>query len=166
MQAPPIEQIQELAQRITQSEGLELVDVEFKIGKARSLLRVFIDKNGGVTLSDCETVSRQLSAILDVKDIISSAYVLEVSSPGIDRPFKTDRDYERSLGKAIKVLYTTNGESQSVTGTLLEMNDQEIVVQQGNEMRRIPRDDVRRVHQEILLPSHPRPHRKKHKHNG
>ena len=160
MQTAPLDQIQELAQRIIESEGLELVDLEFKTGKKRSLLRIFVDKNGGVTLSDCENVSRQISAVMDVKDVINSAYILEVSSPGIDRPFKTDRDYERSLGKIVKIQYLEGGQSRTAIGKLLETNDQEIVIQQDSRMQTIRRDDIRKAHQEIVLPSHPR---KKHK---
>lgn len=163
MQAASLDAIQELALRIVESEGLELVDLEFKMGKARGLLRVFVDKAGGVTLSDCENVSRQLSAVLDVKDLIPSAYVLEVSSPGIDRPFRTDRDYERSLGKMVKVQYKV-GEQQTetVTGILLEVNEQEIMIQRDKQMQSLRRDDIKRVQQEIVLPSHPQPKRKKH----
>lgn len=163
MEAAALDTIQELALRIIESEGLELLDLEFKMGKTRGLLRIFVDKAGGVALADCENVSRQLSAVLDVKDLIPNAYVLEVSSPGIDRPFRTDRDYERSLGKAVKVQYSV-GEQQSetVVGTLLEVNDQEIMIRREERMQSIRRDAIRRVHQEIILPAHPQPKRKKH----
>src|SRR5205085_4155483 len=89
---PSLTEIEELTREIVESEGLELVDIEYKSGQARDLLRIFIDKNGGVTLHECEVVSHQVGALLDVKDFIRNTYVLEVSSPGIDRPFKTDRD--------------------------------------------------------------------------
>lgn len=163
VQASSLDQIQELAQRIIESEGLELVDLEFKTGKTRSLLRILLDKTGGVTLSDCETISRQLSAILDVKDLIPCAYILEVSSPGIDRPFKTDRDYERSLGRMIKIQYLEGGQPQSVIGKLLEANDQDIIIQKENRLQTIRREFIRRAQQEIVLPSHPRKNRKRHR---
>lgn len=163
MQAGALDAVQELALKIAESEGLELVDLEFKMGKARGLLRVFVDKAGGVTLSDCESVSRQLSAVLDVKDLIPSAYVLEVSSPGIDRPFKTDRDYERNLGKMVKIQYRVGPEqSETVVGTLLEVNEREITIDREARMQSILRDDIKRAQQEIVLPSRPQPKRKKH----
>ncbi len=89
--------------------------------------------------------------------------MLEVSSPGIDRPFRTDRDYERSLGKMVKVQYKV-GEQQTetVTGILLEVNEQEIMIQRDKQMQSLAEDDIKRVQQEIVLPSHPQPKRKKH----
>ncbi|HEC49938.1 MAG TPA: ribosome maturation factor RimP, partial [Candidatus Desulfofervidus auxilii] len=76
-------------------EGLELVDVEFQREKQGWVLRVYIDKPGGVTLDDCTDISYQLSAVLDVEDLIDTSYTLEVSSPGLTRPLKELSDYER-----------------------------------------------------------------------
>jgi ribosome maturation factor RimP len=147
-----LDHIQEIAGRIVASEGLELVDVEFKPGRHRGLLRIFIDKEGGVTLNDCENVSRQLGAILDVEDVIKSAYVLEVSSPGLDRPLRTDRDYRRAMGRQIKInLVDDRGNSQQVTGKLLEINDQNLVLQEGVKNRNIPRNFVKRAIQDLVL---------------
>lgn len=161
MVSPPLDSIRQIAQRIVESERLELVDVEFKSGKSRSLLRVFIDKTGGVTLDDCENVSRQLSTLLDVEDLVKSAYVLEVSSPGLDRPFKTDRDYERSLGRFVRVHYSTeDGGSAEIAGALAEVNDAEVAIQSEGKLQRIPRDRVRRAHQDVEMPAHPGKHRR------
>ena len=147
VQSPPLDQIEELARRVIESEGLELVDLEFKTGRSRSLLRLTIDKTGGVTLADCENVSHQVGTLLDVKDLIKQAYVLEVSSPGIDRPFKTDRDYEKSLGRTIKVFLP----EEQIIGRLLEVTEQDIAVEENGRARRIPRNEIRRAHQEIVL---------------
>lgn len=88
---------------ILESMGLELVDIEFgKVGRD-AVLRLFIDKEGGVMLDDCADVSRELSMILDVEDVITCNYTLEVSSPGLDRPLKKPSDYERFSGRLIKV---------------------------------------------------------------
>jgi len=88
---------------ILDSMGIELVDIEFgRVGRD-PLLRLFIDKNGGITLDECADVSRELSLILDVEDSISSNYTLEVSSPGLDRPLKKQSDYERFTGRLIKI---------------------------------------------------------------
>lgn len=88
---------------ILDSMGLELVDIEFgRVGRD-SVLRLFIDKDGGVTLDDCADVSRELSLILDVEEVISVNYSLEVSSPGLDRPLKKQSDYDRFAGCLIKV---------------------------------------------------------------
>ena len=157
--APPLDEIRHLAQDIVESEKLELVDVEFKAGKSRSLLRIYIDKQGGVTLSECETVSRQLSAILDVKDLVKDAYILEVSSPGLDRPFKTDRDYQRNVGKLVK-LQLAEG---STTGILKDVNDDFVVLDQNGASREIRRESIVRAQQEIELSAQPKKNQRKRK---
>jgi len=81
----------------------ELVDVEFVKEAGTWCLRAYIDKPGGITIDDCEAVSRKLSDLLDEKDFIEEAYILEVSSPGLGRPLKKDKDLERSLGESVEV---------------------------------------------------------------
>lgn len=88
---------------ITEEKGLELVDVEFVKEAGNYYLRVYADKEGGITIDDCEAVSRALSGLLDTEDYIEESYILEVSSPGLMRPLKKDKDYERSLGKAVEI---------------------------------------------------------------
>ena len=152
MASEPITEIQEIARRITESEGLELIDFEFKPSRQRSLLRIYIDKEGGVTLSDCENVSRQIGAILDVKDILKSAYVLEVSSPGLDRPLRTDRDYQRSVGRLVKWnLMDDQGKLEQVTAKLVEVTDEAVVVETDGKTKSIPRNHIKKAVQEIVL---------------
>lgn len=91
------------AERLALSLGLELVEVEYKREGRDMVLRLFLDKDGGVTLDDCSAVSRELSEILDVEDIIPGHYTLEVSSPGLNRPLKKEADYERYRGRLVKV---------------------------------------------------------------
>jgi ribosome maturation factor RimP len=147
-----LEQIQQIAERVVTSEGLELVDIEFKPGRHRGLLRVFIDKEGGVTLNDCENVSRQIGSILDVEDLIRSAYVLEVSSPGLDRPLRTDRDYRRAIGHYLKInLVDAEGNNHQMTAMLIDINDEEIVVEEQGKSKNIPRNFIKRAVQEIIL---------------
>ena len=91
------------AQPILESMGLELVDIEYgRVGRD-ALLRLFIDKEGGIMLDDCAEFSRELSMVLDVEDAIACNYTLEVSSPGLDRPLKKPSDYDRFAGRLIKV---------------------------------------------------------------
>jgi ribosome maturation factor RimP len=97
------EQVTGIALPILKSAGLELVDIEFVRAGRDAVLRLFIDKEGGITLDDCADVSRELSAILDVEDLIPARYTLEVSSPGLDRPLKGPADYERFAGRLVKV---------------------------------------------------------------
>ena len=116
-----LEKVREAAERVAGSLGLEIFDVEWKVGKDR-LLRVYIDRlpgpqnpeGLGVTHKDCERVSEQLSVILDVEDLIPGpSYVLEVSSPGLDRKLIKPADYERFVGRLAKVWVTEPIENQN-----------------------------------------------------
>ena len=95
--------VYDFAKPITDRNNFELVEVEFKKEGADWYLRVYIDKEGGITIEDCQSVSQELSDLLDETDPIEQAYIFEVSSPGIDRPLKTDRDYEKNNGKLVEV---------------------------------------------------------------
>ena len=98
-----LEKIREAAERVARSEGLEVVDVEWKVGKQR-FLRVYIDKPEGISHRDCELVSQQLSVILDVEDLVPGPrYLLEVSSPGLDRKLTQPADYERFVGRLARI---------------------------------------------------------------
>lgn len=115
-----LEKIREAAQRVARSEGLEIFDVEWKIGKQR-LLRVYIDRvpppgdseGAGITHGDCERISEQLSVILDVEDLVPGpAYTLEVSSPGLDRKLLKPADYERFGGRLARIWLNEPVENQ------------------------------------------------------
>lgn len=95
--------VAELAEGLLASIGLELVELEYKREGHDMVLRLYVDKEGGVTLDDCAAVSRELSEILDVEDFIRDRYTLEVSSPGLNRPLKKATDYERYRGRLVKV---------------------------------------------------------------
>jgi ribosome maturation factor RimP len=86
-----------------QEQGYELIEVEYVFQMGRRVLRLFIDRDGGVTLDDCQAASRLAGAVLDMKDFIEEQYSLEVSSPGFDRPVRKPKDFERFAGEAIKV---------------------------------------------------------------
>ena len=99
-----LEHVRQIAERVTASQGLELVDVEFRGGGKARMLRVFIDKPGGVTHEDCAFVSRELGTIFDVEEAVpGGAYTLEVSSPGLDRKLVKPSDYERFAGSRVRV---------------------------------------------------------------
>ena len=88
---------------IIEDNHFELVDVEYVKEGSSWYLRAYIDKEGGITVDDCELVSRAFSDLLDKDDFIEDAYILEVSSPGLLRPLKKDKDYQRNLGKLLEV---------------------------------------------------------------
>ncbi len=106
----------------------ELVDVEFVKEAGTFYLRAYIDKEGGITIDDCEAVSRRLSDLLDEKDFIPDAYVLEVSSPGLGRQLKKEKDFERSLGEEVEVKLYQAIEKQKEFSGILESYDKDTIV--------------------------------------
>ncbi|MFB3921877.1 MAG: ribosome maturation factor RimP [Terriglobia bacterium] len=117
--AVDLEKIRQIAERVVTSEGLYLVDVELKGGRFNPLLRIYIDKREGITHGDCQLVSEQLSAILDVEDPFPGRYVLEVSSPGLDRKLVKPSDFEHFSGRRARlVLREAVGEQKVVEGRL------------------------------------------------
>lgn len=150
------QKVTELLQPILLERQLELVDIEYtKLGRD-FVLRLFIDKDGGVTLDDCSEASHELSAILDVEDIIPNNYTLEVSSPGLDRPLKKVSDYERYAGRTIKVrtfepLLDNNGNKRKTfSGTLSGLLDGviEMTLKEG-QTASIPLDKVAKANLEF-----------------
>ena len=100
-----VAQVTKIAQRVGESEGIEIVDVELAGGGAGRLLRIYIDKPDGVTHADCESISQQVGTILDVEDVIPGGrYTLEVSSPGLERKLSKPEDFERFQGRKARVL--------------------------------------------------------------
>lgn len=96
-------QTEELLEPIVTGFGFELIDVEYVKEAGTWYLRAYIDKPGGITVDDCEAVSRKFSDVLDEKDYIEDTYIFEVSSPGLGRPLKKDKDFQRSLGEEVEI---------------------------------------------------------------
>jgi len=97
------QRVEDIARPLAESLGLELVELEYKREGRQMVLRMYIDREGGVSLDDCAAVSKELSAVLDVEDVVPGKYTLEVSSPGLNRPLKTRADYERYAGRLVKI---------------------------------------------------------------
>jgi ribosome maturation factor RimP len=96
--------LQEGVERLVTSEGYELVHMELKQGASRQVFRIFIDRQGGINLDDCQKISQQVSTLLDVEDPLASPYTLEVSSPGLDRGLYREADYQRFAGRKIRLV--------------------------------------------------------------
>jgi len=121
--------VEEEIEKIVSSEGLELVHIDYRKQGRGWLLRIDIDKEGGVTLTDCELVSHQVSAFLDVEDVVPAEYELQVSSPGLDRKFYKESDYRKFIGRKVRVLTTKAIRGLHViVGRLEEFDGKEIVV--------------------------------------
>ncbi len=134
------QRVQEVAAPILWAMGLELVEVVCVGQGPRMVVRLFLDKPGGVTLEDCERAHSALSPALDVADPVPHAYTLEVSSPGLDRPLKTPRDFQRAMGKLLNVKLSQPLEHQwRVIGRLLNSDDDGIalMVQDGKQERMV-----------------------------
>jgi ribosome maturation factor RimP len=128
MQLP--EGLEEEIRKVVESESLELVHIEYRGAGKERLLRVDIDREGGVAIGDCELVAKQLGPMLDVADAIPGAYELQVSSPGLDRRFYRDSDYQRFLGRLVRVKTTEAvGGLNVVIGHLRNYDGERIVVE-------------------------------------
>ncbi len=98
-----VDKIKEIIEPILQEEQVELVEIIFRREAGRQVLRLLVDRDGGIKLADCTRLNERISQFLDERDIIQESYVIEVDSPGIDRLFKTKRDYERAVGRLVRV---------------------------------------------------------------
>jgi ribosome maturation factor RimP len=118
-----------LIKPVVENIGMKLSSLELHRARGRSLLRVFIDKEGGVTIDDCEDVSREVSAILDVEDPIAGPYTLEVSSPGLDRPLKSPEDFKRFSGEIARIVTSKPIEKQTFfVGKILRAGETDVVM--------------------------------------
>jgi len=144
--------ISELAGSVAMQYAFELVDVELTGSSRKLLIRIFIDKENGVTLDDCGKFSRALSALLDVEDPVPMAYVLEVSSPGLDRPLKALKDFQRSIGKLVRVITKARIEENNVfTGRLTSVEGENITLSFNDKEIEIPLDQISKARLEIEL---------------
>lgn len=142
-----LREIREIANSITNDLNFELVDLEYVKENGRYFLRVYIHKEGGVNLDDCQKMSEALGEKLDKDDSIKEAYYLEISSPGLDRPLKTNRDLERNLGKDIEInLYSPFEGNKNYEGTLTDFSDEKINIEDYNHnLVEIPRDKISKI---------------------
>ena len=114
---------------LMEEHGFELVDVEFVKEAGVWYLRAYIDKEGGIAVDDCEVISRRLSDWLDQEDFIEESYILEVSSPGLGRPLKKEKDFARSIGKDVEIrLYRALNKSKEYTGQLTAYDKESVTL--------------------------------------
>lgn len=132
-----------LVQPILDEHGFELWDVEYVKEGANYYLRVYADKEGGITIDDCVTISRALEGKLDEEDFISEAYILEVSSPGLGRPLKRERDFARSIGAAVDVkLYQAVNQQKEYTGILKAYDEKKVILELEETEMEIQRNEI------------------------
>jgi len=157
-----LERIREIAERVANSEGMELVDVEFLGRGPRAVVRIFLDKPGGITVRDCQIVSQQVGTILDVEDFIQRSYTLEVSSPGLDRKLLKPSDYQHFAGRLVKLVL--RGPSQGprrFQGRLLGMEEDKVRVDTGNgQVVQFDYDDIEKANLVVEFGGRPKHHRR------
>ncbi|MBN1380724.1 MAG: ribosome maturation factor RimP [Deltaproteobacteria bacterium] len=147
------EEIRRLAEPVVESEGMDLIYVECFRMKLRWLVRLYLDKDGGVTIDDCAEISNQLGDILDVHDIPPGPYTLEVSSPGFNRPIERDKDFIKFKGRDINVKVKEKLEGvRNFRGILIDLLDEKgdkiLLVSVSGKSYRIPRELVTKAHLE------------------
>lgn len=131
-------------------EECELVDVEFVKEGGIRYLRIYMDKEGGITLDDCKAISHRVSEIMDKEDPIEETYFLEVSSPGIDRQLKKDKDFEREKGKLVYVkLFKPQDGVKEFEGTLIGLEGDLVKVQQGDKVLEFSRKEIAIIRLEV-----------------
>ena len=138
-----LNKVEEKLMPIMQDNKFELVEVEFVKEGPNRYLRVYADKEGGITIDDCEVISRALEAELEKDDFIEQAYILEVSSPGIDRILKKDFEYAKYKGRLVEVkLYKPIDKIKQFQGNLIGLIDGKIVIEENGEEISFDRKDV------------------------
>lgn len=124
----------ELIEPLLQARGVDLVELQLRQQKGAWLVRIFVDTEGGISLDDCRIVSLEIGQILDAEDLIPESYVLEVSSPGLDRPLRTPRDFQRQMRRLVTVfLRTPLQEKTQYTGRVAAVAETSLVLHQPPE---------------------------------
>lgn len=145
------EKVRGLIWPVIKAVGMDIESIKLaKMGR-KYLLRVFIERKRGVTLDDCESVSREIGAVLDVDDLIPYSYVLEVSSPGLDRPLKNPTDFKRFAGRTARIVTSMPIENQTFfIGEIIEAGDIEVMIllPKGRKVT-IPYKDISRARLEV-----------------
>lgn len=138
--------VTELARPVAEAEGVELWDVEFKKEGPDYFLRVFIDKDGGVSINDCENVSRKLDVLLDEVDPIDCSYILEVSSAGLVRDLKTDAHLKKFINNTVELrLFKAVDGTKKISGTLEGFDADNIFIETADGKKNFCRKDVSKV---------------------
>lgn len=129
---------------VVEGMGYEVVDIEFRPHPSNGLLRIYIDREGGIQLDDCTEVSKQISSVLDVEDPIPGQYNLEISSPGMDRPLRKEADFERFAGEKVKIRLTvpTLEGQRNFSGQLKGIQNGDVVLEMDGETYYLPLDSI------------------------
>ena len=135
---------------ILERMNFELIDVEFVKEAGTMYLRAYIDKEGGITVLDCEAVAREMNEILDAEDFISDSYIFEVSSPGLGRPLKKEKDYVRNIGKDVEIrTYRSINRCKDFCGVLKAYDANTVTIEADGEEMVFEKSDIALIRQAI-----------------
>ena len=145
-----IDHVRTIADPILSDQGMELVDIEYRREATGWVLRLYIDKEEGVTVNDCAQISREIDRNLDVEDFISTPYMLEISSPGLTRPLKGEKDFIKYKNRLVKVkTYDPIENRRNFKGKLLEIFGNQIEIEMDGEIIQIPISKIAKANLEI-----------------
>jgi ribosome maturation factor RimP len=138
-----LEQVEKAVQSVLDQEAVELVDMQYVHEGGRWILRFFLDKTGGINLDDCEYLSNRLGGILDMTDLLPHSYVLEISSPGVDRVLKKEKDFRKFIGQRIQVwLNSPEAGRRHFIGSLKGFEDGNVILEFGDQELRFGLDRI------------------------
>jgi len=145
-----VDRVRAIADSILSNEGIELVEIEYRREARGWVLRLFIDKEGGVTVDDCSRISQEVGRGLDVEDFILVPYTLEISSPGLTRPLKSEKDFVKYQSHLIRVkTFSPAGNRRQFKGKLIGVSENRIEMEVDGEVFQIPLSNVAKAHLEI-----------------
>jgi len=136
-------EIEKIIEPILAQEGFDLVEIKLSRYRKSYRLQIFADSNHGINIDDCATLSRLVGTALDTDDVIDNRYILEISSPGLDRPLHSDRDFKRKIGEAMAVEMIEEGRERTVRGTLTGIENDVLVLNSEQGEVKISLSDVR-----------------------
>lgn len=138
-----VDRVRQIAESYLEERGIEIVDMTYRREQYGMTLRILIDKPEGITINECEEANNFLSGELDKEDVIQDHYVLEISSPGLDRPIKTDRDFERAMGRVIEITtFEPIDGRKALDGALIGMDKENIVIESGGITTVVPKNKI------------------------
>ena len=146
-----LDKVKELVRPLLSGQQVELVDVLLRRERGRFTLKFLVDKPAGITLDECARLNREIDQVFDRENIIQQSYVLEVSSPGLDRPMKSTRDFQRAQGQLIRIILHEPLNKQNVwVGLVSGVDDEKVIIQTEDQKKQsIPRKNIARANLEV-----------------
>lgn len=138
-----VARVEKLLQPLLAAQGLQLIEVEYAQKGRKTILRLYLDKAGGLSLDDCADISQWVGEVLDVHDIIPQSYILEISSPGLTRVLKKKEEYDYFAGRLVRITVRAGaGQRNTYRGKLLGLEGDQVLVAEGEQVHRLPLAEI------------------------